>query len=72
MAQADDARKCVGFKHDLEDALHHLEEISNTKGLPDQVEEQVRNLQDMLRAVTKYIENNRFYARDAESLPKRS
>ena len=71
MAQDDVILKCRGFKHDLEDALHHLDEISNT-ALPDDIEEQVKNLQEKLLAVTEYIENIRFYAADAESLPKRS
>ena len=62
-------KACYGFKHDLEDALDHLDAISKSKNLPNAVAKQTEELKNMLHRVEKYTEENRIFAHLGD-LPK--
>ncbi len=64
-------KKCSNFKNDLKDALDQLDAIWRSKNLPNNIAKQTKDLQKMLLGVKQYTEDNRFYHKDAESLPKR-
>jgi hypothetical protein len=68
----DDLEKnCGGFKHDLQDALDHLNAISESPNLPKDLADLAGHLGKMLRDVENYAEKHRAFFIDAESLPKR-
>ena len=58
---------CRGFKHDLEDALGHLNEMSSQPDVPPYV----ATLKEKLADVKNYVDSVRVFAMDEESLPKR-
>jgi hypothetical protein len=62
---------CRGFKHDLQDALDHLDDITKSPNLPQNLAGLAEDLGNMLRNVKQFAEKNRFLGLDAESLPKR-